>query len=172
MSRSYVVGAVLAWFSLASLAVGGFAAFTPEPTTELDPSHGHQTGQLAAVAHGGIPEIAVVIDIPARAASWTALIEQYFLERDVDRALAVLHCESSGDPQVSHPGSGAAGLFQHLPQFWDERTEAAGQAEADIFDPEANIAVASWLVYKGGGWKHWYPSASCWTAIIEVEQGG
>jgi len=172
VSRSYVVGAILAWFSLASLAVGGFAAFTLKPATEIDLGHGRQTGQLAGVAHGGIREIAVVVDIPARAASWTALIEQHFLERDVDRALAVLHCESSGDPQAAHPGSGAAGLFQHLPQFWDERTKAAGQSGADIFDAEANIAVASWLVYEGGGWKHWYPSASCWTAIVNVEQGG
>lgn len=172
MSRSYVVGAVLAWFSLASLAVGGFAAFTAEPTSEISLRYGRQAGRLAAVAHGGLPEITEVVDIPAKAASWAPLIEQYFLERDVFRALAVVHCESSGDPQVSHRSSGAAGLFQHLPEFWEERTAAAGQAGSNIFDPEANIAVASWLVYEGGGWKHWYPSASCWTAIVDGEQGG
>ena len=37
-----------------------------------------------------------------------------------------------------------------------------GDNLVSITDPDANIAVAAWLVYEGGGWRHWSPSAHCW----------
>lgn len=88
---------------------------------------------------------------------WRDLVEQYFPASDVDYALAVIECESGGDPNAYNPSSGASGLFQHLPQYWDERASAAGFAGASIFDPEVNIAASAWLVYDAadGGWHHW-----------------
>ena len=168
MNRSYVVGAVLAWFSLVSLAVGGLAVFTPRNDSESIGSRGTQSGYLAGVVHGESASPALEIEIPASEETWRPLIELHFSEKDVDQALAVLHCESTGNPNAQHDKSSAAGLFQHLPQFWGERSASAGLPGADIFSPEANIAVAAWLVREGGGWKHWYSSASCWTAIVGV----
>lgn len=94
---------------------------------------------------------------------WRPLVEAHFAPGDVARALAVISCESSGDPNAKNPRSSASGLFQHLGRFWAERTADAGLPGADIFDPSANVAVAAWLVYEGGGWSHWNPSRHCWS---------
>lgn len=101
-------------------------------------------------------------NIPADAASWQGLVAAYFAQADVGRALWVIHCESSGDASAVHDSSQASGLFQHLPKFWDDRSSKAGRAGALIMDPDANVAVAAWLVYSGGGWRHWSASAGCW----------
>ncbi len=93
---------------------------------------------------------------------WRPLVEAHFAPKDVARALAVISCESSGDPNAKNPRSSASGLFQHLGRFWEERSVKAGLPGTDIFDPTANVAVAAWLVYEGGGWSHWNPSRHCW----------
>lgn len=93
---------------------------------------------------------------------WRALVSRYFAADDVDRALDIIRCESNGDPRAANPVSTARGLFQHLASAWPERAAMAGRPGADIFDPEANIAVAAWLVYEGGGWSHWNASGHCW----------
>lgn len=166
MSRSYLIGALLGWISLASLAVGGFAAFSPD--ADMVTTQGTQAGELAGVAQGGQLDTATMsVTFSPPVEAWRPLVAAYFEERDVNQALAVLYCESSGNPAATHTESSAAGLFQHLPRFWDERSKSAELGGADIYDPESNVAVASWLVYEGGGWKHWYPSSSCWTSIID-----
>lgn len=84
------------------------------------------------------------------------LVARYFHPEDVNRALRIAWCESSFNPNNINPTSGAGGLFQHLPRFWGERSAAAGFPGADILDPEANVAVAAWLLYEfPGGWSHW-----------------
>jgi len=95
------------------------------------------------------------------------LVGYFFAEADRPWALKVALCESSGLPDhvssdAVHPSSRASGWFQHLPKFWQERSEAAGFAGVDILDPVANVGVAAWLLYDGGGKSHWYPSESCW----------
>lgn len=93
---------------------------------------------------------------------WRPLVGRYFRPEDVDRALAVIRCESGGNPRAANPHSSARGLFQHLARLWPKRAADAGRSGADIFDPDDNVAVAAWLVYHGGGWSHWSPSRSCW----------
>ncbi len=95
------------------------------------------------------------------------LVDQFFDESDYDWAMTVAFCESSAQPgdttsKAVHTRSGASGWFQHLPKFWQERSEAAGYAGVDILDPEANVGVASWLLYEGGGKSHWNESKACW----------
>jgi soluble lytic murein transglycosylase-like protein len=99
---------------------------------------------------------------PRNVEIWRPLVEVHFAPSDVERALRVIGCESSGDPNAKNPRSSASGLFQHLGRFWPERSTKAGLTGADIFDPSSNIAVAAWLVYEGGGWSHWNPSGHCW----------
>lgn len=91
------------------------------------------------------------------AEGWRPLVEQYFPAGDVDRAIGIIACESKGDPRARNPRSGASGLFQHMPRYWDERASGAGFPGASIFDPEANVAAAAYLIYEhpGGGWQHW-----------------
>ena len=90
------------------------------------------------------------------------LTAAYFQPGDVERAVLIAWCESRYDANANHPTSGASGLFQHIPRFWTSRSEKAGVGGADIYDPAANTAVAAWLVYSNGGWKHWNASIACW----------
>ncbi|MCJ7725979.1 MAG: transglycosylase SLT domain-containing protein, partial [Acidimicrobiia bacterium] len=92
---------------------------------------------------------------------WRPLVRKYFPADMVDDALSVMRCESHGDPLSLNRYSAASGLFQHLPYYWPSRSKAAGWDGADIFDPEANIAVAAWLVNRTvvvegrEPWGHW-----------------
>ncbi len=86
---------------------------------------------------------------------WRTLVEKYFQPADIPWAMRVMACESGGNPLAKNPRSSASGLFQHLARLWPERSVKAGWPGADIFDPEANIAVAAWLYYYGGGPGHW-----------------
>ena len=89
---------------------------------------------------------------------WRPLVGAYFPPGLVDEALAVIRCESLGDPDIVNPVSGASGLFQHIPRYFPERAAAAGFPGASPFDPEANIAAAAWLVQVSleGGLPAWY----------------
>jgi|TARA_R110000824_G_scaffold167289_3_gene344186 hypothetical protein len=94
------------------------------------------------------------------------LVDRYFLPADKDWALRVAFCESSANPAdvISTKVSSAlaVGWFQNLAKFWSERSKAAGFAGASPFDGDANVAVAAWLFYEGGGARHWNPSRTCW----------
>jgi hypothetical protein len=98
---------------------------------------------------------------PRPVEEWRLLVSAYFATSDVDLALRVISCESGGDPNAQNPRSGAAGLFQHIPRYWDARTAAIGLPGASIFDPVANVSAAAWLVYTEG-WGPWAPSKGCW----------
>lgn len=94
-------------------------------------------------------------EVGAGVERWRPLVELYFRSGDVNWALRIMRCESHGDPYAKNPRSSARGLFQHLKRYWPKRSHKAGFAGADIFDPEANVAVAAWLLYEGGGKSHW-----------------
>jgi len=99
-------------------------------------------------------------------------VQVYFAPADQDTMLRVAYCESSADADdiystAVNPKSGATGWFQHLPKWWGERSKAAGMEGRSMYDPEANVAVASFLYYgmnsnkRWGGLSHWYPSWRC-----------
>lgn len=81
-----------------------------------------------------------------------ALVMKYFEPEDVNRAIRVAWCESRFNPTSSNPETGGIGLFHHLPEFWPQRTEAAGFPNAEPTDVEANVAAAAYAVYEEGGW--------------------
>ena len=88
------------------------------------------------------------------------LIDAYFEPEDREFFTWLAYCESSGKPQdiysdAIQPQSKATGWFQHLPKFWIERSFKAGFTGFSIDHPEANVGVAAWLFYEGGGAKHW-----------------
>ena len=110
-----------------------------------------------------------VIEIEPEPITLETLIETYFKPEDKEWALRVAKCESLGEPDditsdAYNEESGASGWFQHLPKFWEERTEAAGIPDADIFDPVAQVLIAAYLLYETpSGDSHWYPSEHCWS---------
>ena len=88
------------------------------------------------------------------------LIDSYFEPEDREFITWLAYCESSGEPldiysDAMHSTSKATGWFQHLPKFWIERSVKAGFVGFSIDHPEANVGVAAWLFYEGGGSKHW-----------------
>ncbi|MGH8870604.1 MAG: transglycosylase SLT domain-containing protein [Acidimicrobiia bacterium] len=99
------------------------------------------TGTIASDASGWLSQVEV-----------RALVSKYFAAEDVNQAVRVAWCESRFDPVSTNLRTGAVGLFQHLPKYWDERAESAGFPNADPTDPEASTAAAAWAVYDGGGW--------------------
>jgi hypothetical protein len=102
-------------------------------------------------------------DAPLKPAveQWRGLVAAYFPAELVEPALAIMQCESLGDPNAYNPYSGASGLFQFLPGTWAVMSPKAGFAGASPFDPEPNIATAAWLAayYESLGrdpWTPWY----------------
>ena len=91
-----------------------------------------------------------------RVERWRPLIEEHFLAGDVEKGLAVIACESSGNPLAASKVSTAKGLWQHLGRYWKLRARQSGIKGASIWDPEASTVVAAWLVYHtGNSWDHW-----------------
>ena len=90
---------------------------------------------------------------------WRSLVAAYFDASRVDQALSIIQCESLGDPSAYNPYSGASGLFQFLPGTWAVTSTKAGFGDADVFDPEANVAAAAWLAsyYEASGRNPWTP---------------
>lgn len=122
---------------------------------------------------------------------WRPLVEKYWAAitipilqlrsparwLDVEGALEMVFLESRGNPDAVNSGSGAAGLFQHLPRLMPFRLRSAAQyfdgLDAEWFsqvradhadrvsplDPEASVAAAAWL--RGvQGWAPWSPFIS------------
>ena len=108
------------------------------------------------------------VDQPTGPSTLRELIEVYLKPEDHAWAEEVAFCESSAQPDdvfsfAVNRSSRAAGWFQHLPKFWEERTEAAGIAGASIADPVAQLQVAAYLLYEtSGGRHHWVQSKACW----------
>ena len=98
-------------------------------------------GTIASPSSGWLSEVEVRV-----------LVSAYFEPEDVNRAIRIAWCESRFDPTATDLRTGAVGLFQHLPRYWEERTANAGFAGAQPTDPEASVAAAAWAVYEGGGW--------------------
>ncbi|MFZ0493043.1 MAG: transglycosylase SLT domain-containing protein [Acidimicrobiia bacterium] len=93
---------------------------------------------------------------------WRPLVAKYFPADLVEQALAVMQCESGGNPDAVNRYSGATGLFQFLKGTWAIASSRAGFGAYSRFDPEANIAAAAWLAdysiktgHSGGAWGHW-----------------
>ena len=93
------------------------------------------------------------------AEQWRSLVGRFFPSDRVEQALAIIDCESNGDPNAQNPYSGAGGLFQFLPSTWASTAPSAGYGGASVFDPEANVASAAWLAgrYQDLGYSFWHP---------------
>mgnify|MGYP003111289201 CR=1 FL=1 len=124
--------------TISKLAIWFFTIpWIPAPSPQIPEVWGHQTDR------------------------WTPIVEEaleiYGLEDQTPRFMRILHCESRGDPNAVNSSSGASGLFQHIPQWWDWRAEEAGFPGYSVFHPIANIYASAWLLALPniGGWQHW-----------------
>ena len=93
----------------------------------------------------------------------TELVQRYFKEEDILRALGVIYCESSGKAAAvgtNTNGTQDVGLWQFNDDTWAWLRDKLGIVN-DRFNKETSTAVASWLVYNDG-WHHWNSSKHCW----------
>lgn len=97
------------------------------------------------------PDEAPAVDrgIGAGVEQWRGLVAAHFPAGEVGHALCIMSHESGGNPNALNPRSGAAGLFQIMPFWWD----AYG---GDRFHPETNVKVAR-VVWDQQGWGGWSP---------------
>lgn len=91
---------------------------------------------------------------------WRPLVATYFPDALLDQALSVMECESKGDPEAENPSSTASGLYQFIASTWNWASANAGFSGVSVFDPEANIATAAFLVEYSvdrglPAWQHW-----------------
>jgi soluble lytic murein transglycosylase-like protein len=129
------------------------AVHTPAPEIQPTP-----TNVPTPAAADPVAEPSPVEQDPVQ--RWRALVAAY-PDWDPDLALAVIACESRGDPGAVNPRSGAAGLFQLL--GWQRLADLLAGVGANLFDPSVNVAAAHWLWAHGGGfWWHWAASRACW----------
>jgi soluble lytic murein transglycosylase-like protein len=77
---------------------------------------------------------------------WRSLTAAHF-GGNTDAALRVMRCESGGNPSARNSSSGAAGLFQFMPFWWEGKW--------DPYDAGRNIAEAASLSRAGSDWSHW-----------------
>jgi len=94
---------------------------------------------------------------------WGDEVDKWFTEYGVgelaDDAVAIMACESAGDPAVGNYSAGSfipdtpwgrdqwvVGLFQHRLAYWQGRASNAGVPGASPMDPIANIRVTAWMV--------------------------
>jgi hypothetical protein len=99
-------------------------------------------------------------DFPAAVERWRGEVSRFFPASRVNEALAIIQCESRGDPDAYNPYSGASGLFQFLPSTWAATAPKAGFEGAEPFNAVANIGTAAWLGQRyedlgQGFWKPW-----------------
>lgn len=99
-------------------------------------------------------------NFPAAVERWRDEVSRYFPASRVNEALAIIQCESLGDPEAYNPYSGASGLFQFLPSTWAATASKAGFPNSGPFDSLANIGTAAWLGQRyqdlgQGFWKPW-----------------
>ena len=131
-------------------------AFDPlAPVEELFPEGFEAEFSLSPGAEGGPQDAPFLRRKTLTSADVMFIASRYFLEDDVIRALRLAWCLSGFDPQAIDPLTGRKGLYQHDPSFWPDHAQLAGFRGYDITDPEANTAVAAYLVYEGGGWQAW-----------------
>ena len=84
--------------------------------------------------------------------AWPRLVRAYF-GRATAVAMCVVRAESGGDPRALNPSSGAAGLFQLMPQWY---RGTWGLRPFDPFDAAANVLNAHRVFARAGHtWTPW-----------------
>ena len=91
---------------------------------------------------------------------WRTLAGVWFPPDKVDDALAIIKCESEGDPTAKNPVSSASGLWQFLKGWWLGRwSDAVGVF--DPLDPVASMRAAAIVSKNGTNWGDWAASRHC-----------
>lgn len=129
---------------------------TPQPVTDLQQWNFDvaQSGALTPQLVARYKLLTWAGDGPER---WRPLIERFFPDYEVDKAMRVMRCESGGNPNAKNRTSTAAGLFQFLESTWNRvsrYTHSPTYRQAGPYDPVWATFNAAWL-WRHGGWGQW-----------------
>ena len=91
---------------------------------------------------------------------WRVLVGRWFPSDKVDQALAIIWCESSGDPAARNPVSSASGLWQFLKGWYLGRWSSV-VGVFDPLDPVASMRAAAIVSKNGTYWGDWAASRHC-----------
>lgn len=83
---------------------------------------------------------------------WRPLVSVWWPADLVDRAMCLIRYESTGKATAVNTESGAAGLFQVMPFWWDDKLP--DEYKGDRLDPVTN-ARAAYYIYERQGWRAW-----------------
>jgi soluble lytic murein transglycosylase-like protein len=88
--------------------------------------------------------------------SVSELLEQAARRYRVDpvRMRRIIRCESGFNPNAVSRG-GHKGLAQFADRTYAWAGREAGYGGWSVFDPEANLMAAAWLMSQPGGFAHW-----------------
>jgi hypothetical protein len=104
-------------------------------------------------------------------AIWRPLIDVYFEEEDVNKALMIIYCESKGKPTavgINKDGTKDVGLWQFNDNTWAWLKGKLGFTSSRT-NPVLSTKVAKWLIYNDG-WYHWNSSKHCWGIIEKIKE--
>jgi hypothetical protein len=87
---------------------------------------------------------------------WRELVKSIFPAAQVNKAMAVMKCESNGNPNADNPRSSALGLWQFLKDTWNRTADRIGAPPypAGARDPEWSTRGA-YDLWKRFGWSPW-----------------
>ena len=93
------------------------AGFDEVPPSDGSPPDADEAGPADSISRGTIasPTAGWLSEVEVR-----AIISLFFEAEDVNRAIRVAWCESRFDPESIDRRTGGAGLFHHLPRYWEE----------------------------------------------------
>ena len=95
---------------------------------------------------------------------WRPLVEIYFQDKDIVKAMRIIYCESRGKPTavgINKDKTKDVGLWQFNDNTWEWLRNKLN-INSPRTNPRVATAVASWLVYNDG-WHHWNSSKHCWS---------
>lgn len=91
------------------------------------------------------------------------LFSDYFKKEDLELALRITYCESTGKPNAVNTntnGTRDVGLWQFNDNTWNWLKPKL-KIKSKRTDIKTSTAVASWLFYNDGV-HHWNASKKCW----------
>ena len=91
---------------------------------------------------------------------WRTLAAEWLPADKVDEALAIIWCESRGDPSIPNPTSSALGLWQFL-KGWYSGAWSSAVGVFDPRDPVASMRAAAIVSKNGTYWGDWSESRHC-----------
>jgi len=136
-----------------------WAAWVAEVDNSLNPALMVEAVELRSQCRKVVAEqVRTTHNQRAGAERWRGLVSVYWPADLVDRALCILWKESRGREWIDNLRSGAAGLFQIMPFWWDR--DLPESYRGDRHDPATNVRAA-YYIYERQGWRAWNVAPLC-----------